>query len=169
MSDFLTRRGSTWHFVRRVPTGYAHLDRRGIVRHSTGIKVASDRGGRRARGVAEKLNEELERFWRTLAGGQATATGRYELARQQARSKGFDYVSNEELLALATEKRHERLETLMTKGLSNDAGAREALLGTVPRPSFRLSRLFEEYEAAARDEVKDLFSSKLSATSWLPT
>ena len=38
-------------------------------------------------GVAEKLNE-LERFWRTPAGGQTTASGRYGLARQQARSLG---------------------------------------------------------------------------------
>ena len=161
MSDFLTRRGSTWHFVRRVPTAYAQFDRRGIVRHSTGIKVASDRAGRRAAGVAEKLNDELERFWRTLANGQATATGRYDLARRQARSLGFDYIANDDLLALATERRLERLETLMTKGLANDAGAREALLGTVPRPSFRLSRLFEEYEAATKDEVKDLSPDQL--------
>jgi hypothetical protein len=31
MSDFLTRRGSTWHFVRRVPSEFAALDRRVIV------------------------------------------------------------------------------------------------------------------------------------------
>jgi hypothetical protein len=27
MSDFLTRRGKTWHFVRRVPAEFAALDR----------------------------------------------------------------------------------------------------------------------------------------------
>ena len=64
MSDFLTRRGTTWHFVRRVPAEFAALDRRGIVRHSTRIKIANDRLGRRASRVADKLNSELECFWK---------------------------------------------------------------------------------------------------------
>jgi len=48
MSGFLTRRVNTWHFVRRVPAEFAALDRRGIVRHYTRIKIADDRLGRRA-------------------------------------------------------------------------------------------------------------------------
>jgi len=43
MTDFLTRRGATWHFVRRVPAEFAALDQRGIVRHSTRIKIADER------------------------------------------------------------------------------------------------------------------------------
>lgn len=39
--------------------------------------------------------------------------------------------------------------------------AREALLGTAPRPSFNLSRLFDEYESATKDEVKDLSPDQL--------
>ena len=60
MSDFLTRLGSLWHFVRRVPAEFATYDRRGIVRHSTHIRIADDRVGRRAARVAEKMNEDLE-------------------------------------------------------------------------------------------------------------
>ncbi len=33
--DFLTRRNNMWHFVRRVPTEFAYLDKRGVVKHST--------------------------------------------------------------------------------------------------------------------------------------
>ena len=40
MPDFLTRRCGTWHFVRRVPVEFAHLDERGIIRHSTKVRVA---------------------------------------------------------------------------------------------------------------------------------
>ena len=40
MSDFLTRRNGTWHFVRRVPVEFAAFDRRGIIRHSTKVRVA---------------------------------------------------------------------------------------------------------------------------------
>jgi hypothetical protein len=135
MSDFLTRRGATWHFVRRVPAEFARLDRRGIIRHSTRIKVADDRIGRRAARIAHTLNEELERFWKGLASGESTAnSGRYEEALRRARSLGFDYIPNSELIVLSQEKRLERLEALVTKGLANDAGAREALLGTAQRP-----------------------------------
>jgi integrase len=161
MPDFLTRRGTTWHFVRRVPAEFAHVDRRGVVRHSTRIKVADDRIGRRAARVAHTLNEQLEQFWKDLAGGRSRANNRYDEARRRARTLGFDYVPNGDLISLSQEKRLERLEALVAKGLAHDAGAREALLGTAPRPSFSLSRLFEEYEAATKDEVKDLSPDQL--------
>ena len=48
MPDFLTRRNGVWHFVRRVPAEFSEFDERGIVRHSTKVRVASDRTGRRA-------------------------------------------------------------------------------------------------------------------------
>jgi integrase len=162
MSDFLTRRNGTWHFVRRVPTAFSKLDRRGIIRHSTRVKVADDRIGRRAARIAHQLNEELERYWRGLADG-ATAENltRYDAARQRAHALGFDYVGNSDLIAFPLEKRLERLEALVVKGLVNDSGAREALLGTMPPPSFSLSRLFTEYEAITRDEVKDLSADQL--------
>jgi hypothetical protein len=162
MSDFLTRRGVTWHFVRRVPAEFAALDRRGIVRHSTRIKIAEDRLGRRASRVADKLNHELECFWKELAEGRLNADfTRYDQARRNARSLGFDYIPNSELIAFPHEKRLERLEALVAKGLTNDPSARAALLGTVQPPSFDLSRLFEEYESATKDEVKDMSPDQL--------
>ena len=162
MSDFLTRRGTTWHFVRRVPAEFTALDRRGIVRHSTRIKITEDRLGRRASRVADRLNTELECFWKELAEGCSNADiNRYEQARRRARSLGYDYIPNGELVALPQEKRLERLEALVAKGLTNDPAARVALLGTAQRPSFNLSRLFEEYESATKDEVKDLSPDQL--------
>jgi integrase len=161
MSDFLTRRGTTWHFVRRVPAEFAALDQRGIVRHSTRIRIADDRLGRRA-SRAENLNKELECFWKELADGRSKADiTRYDQARRQARSLGYDYIPNSDLIALPQEKCLERLEALVAKGLTSDPVAREALLGTAQRPSFALSRLFEEYESATKDEVKDLSPDQL--------
>ena len=57
MPDFFTRCHGTWHFVRRVPIEFAQLDKRGVVKHSTHIKIANDRAGRRAARVADKFNE----------------------------------------------------------------------------------------------------------------
>src|SRR5258708_23179433 len=70
MPDFPTRRNNTWHFVRRVPTEFAHLDKRGVVKHSTRIKIADDRAGRPAATVADSLNLQLELFWKGLADGK---------------------------------------------------------------------------------------------------
>lgn len=74
MPDFLTRRNGTWRFVRRVPTEFAALDRRGVIKHSTRIKIASDRAGRRAVRVAEQFNEQLEAYWKGLSDGRVTAS-----------------------------------------------------------------------------------------------
>jgi hypothetical protein len=93
MVDFLTRRHGTWHFVRRVPTEFAAFDRRRIIKHSTKIRIADDRNGRRASSVADKLNRELETFWRAKPGNSfGDEISRYELARRQVRSLGFDLL-----------------------------------------------------------------------------
>lgn len=162
MPDFLTRRNGTWHFVRRVPVEFAALDPRVIIKHTTKIRVASDRTGRRAVRVAMKLNEELENFWHELAERQLLrASSGYEAARRRARSLGFEYIENAQLLMLPAERRLERLEALVLNGAANDAGARAALLGTEKRPPFTLSKLFAEYEAATKDETKDFSPSQL--------
>lgn len=158
MSDFLTRRGAVWHFVRRVPAAYTPFDARGIIRHSTHIRIVDDRLGRRASRVAETLNRALELHWKSLASKAAPrpAASRYDEARRQARDLGYDYVPADQLATQPIERILERLEALVTKGLDKDNGARAALLGTEKPASFALSRLFDEYEAATKDETRDL-------------
>ncbi|EJW10826.1 Integrase [Rhodovulum sp. PH10] len=162
MPDFLTRRNGTWHFVRRVPNEFRDLDPRGIVKHTTRIRVASDRTGRRASRVAIQLNEALEAYWQELAARRSLRKNNcYEDARRRARSLGFDYVENAQLLMLPAERRLERLEALVLNGVADDAGARAALLGTEKRPPFLLSKLFVEYEAATKDETRDFSPNQL--------
>lgn len=162
MPDFLTLRGGVWHFVRRVPAEFAAVDPRGIIRHSTRVRIADDRSGRRAARVAERLNEALERHWKSLADGQSQSNvSRYDEARRRAQALDYDYIANEQLISVPIERTLERLEALVAKGVAQDPIARTALLGTEKRPSFSLSRLFEEYEAATRDETRDLSPDQL--------
>ncbi|UFW90463.1 hypothetical protein BjapCC829_18770 [Bradyrhizobium barranii] len=162
MPDFLTRRHGTWQFVRRVPVEFAKLDRRGVVKHSTRIKIADDRSGRRAERVAQQLNEQLEIFWKGLANGRrADQLTSYEAARQRTRSLGFEYIEHEELLRQPPEARLQRLEALVAKGLADDSGARAALFGAEKKPAFMLSALFTEYEMMTKDEVRDLSPDQL--------
>jgi integrase len=162
MPDFLTRRNGTWHFVRRVPIEFVKLDKRGVVKHSTRIKIASDRAGRRAARVAEKFNEQLEIFWNGLSGGKPKdQLDNYNATRNRARALGFDYIENERLIQQPAEARLERLETLVAKGMATDPGARAALLGTEKRPAVMVSKVFVEYEAITKNEVKDLSPDQL--------
>src|SRR5258707_15764967 len=62
---------------------------------------------------------------------------------------------------LPPEQRLDRIETLVARGATNDAATRAALLGTVKRPAFPLSKLFEEYEALTKDESKDFSPNQL--------
>jgi integrase len=162
MPDFLTRRDGSWHFVRRVPAEFAHFDRRGIIKHSTKVRISQDRTGRRAARIADKLNEELELYWKALADGRSKADlNRYDEARRCARSLGFEYIENLQLLMQPPEERLDRLETLIARGAANDPVARAALLGTEKRPVCRLSKLFEEYETLTKDELKDFSPNQL--------
>jgi len=82
-----------WHYYRRVPPEYAHLDRRHHVKLSTKIKVATDRSGTKAGRVAAKLNATMEADWRSLADGRAADTKQaYGDAVKIARSLGLDYL-----------------------------------------------------------------------------
>lgn len=161
MPDFLTRRNGTWHFVRRVPAEFAAFDHRGIVRHSTKVRIASDRTGRRAMRVADRLNVELEAYWHRVSGGQAqVAAAGYEEARRRARFLGFEYLEASEVVNLPPERAVERLEAWAACGL-RDQSARAALLGTQPRPSFFLSKLLVEYEAVVKEETKNFSPNQL--------
>lgn len=85
----------------------------------------------------------------------------YNEARRRARQLGFDYVDNAQLVAGPAAERLERLETLVAKDLVNDEGAREAVLGLKKKPVFKISKIFEEYEAETKDQVLDLSSDQL--------
>jgi hypothetical protein len=113
-----------------------NLDKRGVVKHSTRIKTADDRGGRRAARVADRLNLQLELFWKGLADGKPKEElVNYGNARRSARALGYDYLENDQLAQERPEVRLQRLETLVTTGLTKHSGARAALLGTEKRPA----------------------------------
>lgn len=164
MPDFLTRRNGSWHFVRRVPAEFAELDPRGVIKHSTKIRISHDRTGRRAARVAEKLNQQLEQYWKGLSNGKgARDRSPYEAARRRARALGFDYFEADEVATLLpTEKIVERVEAFAINGNApGDGSTAAAVLGAEKRPAFKLSKLFQEYEAVTRDEVMDLSADQL--------
>lgn len=155
--DYLLKRDGVWHYSRRVPLNVADLDRRGIVRQSTRIRVVEDPRGAKARRVADKINGELEAFWLGLLNGQAEeAHKRYDAARKRARGFGFDYLPAAEVSRLPIPEIVARLEAASTSGSELHELSVSALAGGVKQPKLMLSDLFAEYERLSATDIRDL-------------
>lgn len=140
-------RGGIWYLVRRVPKAYAHLDKRRFAKLSTGIRVADDPRGVRAKRVLPELNAILEKTWLDLeAGRDPDHQKSYDRVVKIASSFGLTYRPAEELAAapLAVLMRH--IEALKRDGVLDDPVAVDAVLGGVDKPDLRLSELFEAFK-----------------------
>lgn len=155
--DFLTKREGIWHYVRRVPLGFSDLDKRTFVRQSTRIRVADDPRGAKARKAADRINAEVEAYWRGLVDGQsAEAKRRYEAARRRARTFGFDYTLASDVAERPFSEVLARIETLVLHKAVDEEGAVAAVLGGESPPAIMLSGLFGEFEAMVQASIKDL-------------
>lgn len=143
------KRNGYWYLIRRVPKEFAHLDGRGQVQVTTGIRVEDDPKGVAAAEAIPKLDTALLEYWRDLAGGaDPDARARYERAAETARTLGFAYLTARELTANSTvQELLRRVETAVARGAAGKANDDVALLGAVTRPQIRISDLPGEYEA----------------------
>jgi integrase len=133
-----------WRFVRRVPKEYQHLDRRGIVQHSTKVRIADDPRGVRARRVADGLNESLEAYWRNLSeSDHAQALSDYEAARNAARKLRISEPIAEAAQRTIAELL-DRIERLEGK-LAEDRSAVLAVYDAAPKPGVTFKQCAESY------------------------
>jgi integrase len=155
--QYLTKRDGVWHYQRRVPSDYVHLDCRGIIRLSTKIKVASDRAGNKASRVAARMNDTHEAFWRGLAESKDTeARQAYADAVKLARSLGLDYQPPQIAAQQPIADVLHRIETAIANGRIENPGLRKAIFGGVEKPEIKLSSLYTEYEATQRTNVSKM-------------
>ncbi len=147
------KRGGRWHFIKRVPRRFAHVDGRTFAKVSLGTDSESE-----ARRKAVAVEAELIAYWEALAAGRGDdAARRYEAARALAAARGFDYRPAGDLAAGPLEDLLARLESLVRGGkLAPDAEI-DAVLGLVDRPRLPLS--------AALDEFFDLTTDRLAGKS----
>ena len=157
--QYLTARNGVWHYYRRVPIEYAHLDERHHIKLSTKIKVANDRTGTKAGRVAARMNETHEAYWRSLVENKAMAAKEaYTDAVRLARSLGLDYVPPSAWAEKPITEVLGRIETLLVDGRIENPALRKAALGGIEKPKIMLSDLFIEYEATQKTAL-----SKMSA------
>lgn len=155
--DYLLKRDGVWHYSRRVPLNVADLDRRGIVRQSTRIRVVEDPRGAKARRVADKINSDLEAFWLGLLNGRAEeARSQYDAARKRARGFGFDYLTTDAIAEGPLPEILARVRAAKSEPMEREDLAASAALGTVRVPRLMLSELFDEYERLSAADLRDL-------------
>ena len=149
MADYLTRRGSFWHFIRRVPLEYAELDKRGFVQQSTKIRIADDPKAIRANRKANDYNLALERYWRDLAeGDSAQAVRDYESAIRAARRLQIEAPIDDATKRTLAEVL-DRIERL-SGNLVEDRAAVLAVYDAAPKPDITFRQCAERYIEAHR-------------------
>jgi hypothetical protein len=173
MGDYLTKRGGTWFFYRRVPREYAQFDRRKFVFETTKIKVADDRRGVRAAGVAERINGALVAFWEGLAAGEVSAAkARYDDACRRARAMGYRYREATELAGDRADLLHRitELEKIIAKVAAGQPAETleptvAAVFGGAKRVTVLMSGLFDAYNELKSVDRRN--SSGLQNAKWI--
>lgn len=157
------KRDGVWYLVRRVPREFTALDRRGLVRISTGVAVADDPRGTRATPIVRQLLTELEAYWRGLQDGQsAEARLRFEAASKRARAIKLPYQTAAELSEGPLADILNRLNLLTARNSVDDAAEVAAVLGGEERPKLRLSGLLTEYEALQSASLSHMSVNQIS-------
>ena len=135
-----------------MPGEFASFDRRNPVRISTGIRIADDPRGIRAGDVVERLDRDLDRYWKDKRSGKdADAESRYQRACARARTLGFTYVPAANAAAqLPIDDVLRRFETVTTRGTPVKASEISAVLGGETPPSVMTADMLEDYEDIVR-------------------
>ena len=161
-SDYLIQRGGIWHYRRRVPAEYQHLDRRSHVKVSTKVRATNDRTGTKAGRVAARINETTEAYWRGLAAGRdADQKQAHSDAVKLARSLRLDYLPPTEAAARPITEVLARIETLLIDGRIESPVIRKAVLGGIEKPRIMLSDLYTEYEATQKSAIAQMSPDQL--------
>jgi integrase len=151
---------SSWYYCRRVPLQFQHLDPRGIIRQTTGIRIGADPYGAAARKVAEGMDAALETYWANLAaGGDAKALAEYQAACQAAVKLGVSPPMPQQAMR-TIEELLDRIDRLERGKVSDDKASVAALLDVAPLPKLTFRDCAEQYIAAHKSGWKNAKHAK---------
>lgn len=143
------KREGFWYLVRRVPAQYAALDKRGIVRVSTGIRICDDPRAVTAQREVQRLDAELAKYWRDLAAGRdPEGIKRSRWAAETANRFGFPYVELADLNVGPLVDLVKRLLAVESLRPAEREKVLPALWGHYPKPvdGTLLSEMAEAYQ-----------------------
>jgi integrase len=137
-----------------VPYEFTDVDRRGIVKLSTRIRIADDRAGVKASRKAARLNIDLEAFWAAKAGVPARSAALVlDEARMRASALDVDYKPIETIANETAAEILRRIDIIAQGDRRHDPNTVAAVLGGVSLPEFKLSGLFAEFEICKRTTI----------------
>lgn len=155
---YLQDRDGWWHYVRRVPSRFASIDTRGMIRQA--LKTQSLETARRRRDDMEAADVL---YWQSLTSdGPDFAQRRYDAAVQRALALSLIYAPAERLAATAS-----TAELVERVALARGAAAPvvEAALGTVDEPALTVTQAFDVYlDEIAPNELRG--KSKGQRDAW---
>ena len=144
LNQHLKRRGTRWHYVRRVPREYEFFDKRGTVYKS--LKTESLELARARR---DALMEADHQYWASVMASDTLPTDiarrSYKSAQRRAMAKGFVYTPAQDLADVATlAEIIDRLQAIPRDPVPDKKEA-DAVLGLVERPAVRISKAMALY------------------------
>lgn len=129
----------TLELRRRVPKKYASVEPRQVIWVSLETDSPSVADSR----AASLWQQQIAQWEAMLAGDSSIPEVRFDAARQLLETKGFTYTPISKLVEQPIENILERVEAIsISKGVPNIKDA-EALLGTLPDPGLKISRVLE--------------------------
>lgn len=147
-----------YRYYRRIPIEVAHLDKRTHVKQSLKTKKL-----REALERAEVIHRAAEDLWRAMLAGNDndSATEQYTAAVKAAQSLGFTYRPAGDVAQLDLSEIDERIAIAQESGEMSTVVA-NAMLGTAPLPSPRISNIWEIYEEHHSAAFKGMSPNQLS-------
>jgi integrase len=148
MASYITRRGTTYYYRRRVPEYLSSFEQKKFIKVSLGTKDEKE-----ALRKAAIYNDYIENYWRGLIrdDGSADPDIEYQKAIQLAKSHGFAYLNITDIAREPLEDIVKRLEAVTKKNKDPEIVA--SLLGGSEAPDIYLSACFEQYIHLCRDRT----------------
>lgn len=151
---YLKARGAKWHYVRRVPEHFAHMDARGLIQLS--LKTSSLDVAKLRRDAMERADDL---FWQGLALDDPGHT-RYAAARARAVALGFEYKAAVDIAATSTVE-----DIIRRVSIAVDSPRDEAVaLGGVDEPTLTVRQVMQIYvDEIAADELRGMSESQIDS------
>lgn len=155
---YLKARGSKWHYVRRVPEHFSHIDPRGTIR--TSLKTSSLDVAKLRRDAMERADDL---FWQGMAldDSAKSSHARYTAAKARAIAMGFEYKAAVDIAETSPVEEIIRRVAAAVQSPKDEA----AVLGGTDEPKLTVRQAMKLYvEELALDEMRG--KSKGQVESW---
>ena len=143
---YVKKRGSRYHYVRRVPKDIRHIDHRDFIQLSLktdSLTLAQQR--------AALLDQHIEEYWHMLLSGTPEEANKlYQRAIRLVRFSGVGYRSAKDIAEEQIE--HVVKRVLLASQTSNDVQVK-ALLGGIDKPPLPLSEILPVYWDLSKDKL----------------